>query len=91
MEFEYDADKSQSNKKKHGLDFNEAQALWLDEDRLLFPARSDTESRWALLGLLQGKLWIAFYTTRDADVRLISVRRARKREKELYYDSRGTR
>jgi uncharacterized DUF497 family protein len=38
MEFGYDPTKSQINKGKHGLYFDEAQALWIDEDRIEFPA-----------------------------------------------------
>jgi len=47
--FEYDPNKSQANKEKHGIDFDEAQSLWLDEDRINFPAQSDTEDRNALI------------------------------------------
>jgi len=50
VEFGYDPIKSQHNRKKHGIDFREAQILWQDEDRLVIPARSDTEVRYALLG-----------------------------------------
>jgi uncharacterized DUF497 family protein len=87
MEFEYDPAKSQINKSKHGLDFDEAQALWSDEDRVEFPARSDTEERYALLAKKDNKIWIAFYTMREATLRIFSVRRARKNEEEIYYDS----
>jgi len=87
MDFEYDPIKSQTNKEKHGIDFDEAQALWLDEDRLEFPARSDTEQRHALLALKDGKIWVAFYTLRESAIRIISVRRARENEEKTYYDS----
>ena len=49
MDFEYDASKSARNKEKHGIDFEEAKGLWDDEDRLLFPAKSETEPRFAML------------------------------------------
>jgi len=87
MDFEYAPIKSQTNKEKHGIDFDEAQALWLDEDRLEFPARSDTEQRHALLALKDGKIWVAFYTIRESAIRIISVRRAREKEEKTYYDS----
>lgn len=87
MEFEYDPPKSQANKEKHGIDFDEAQALWLDEDRVEFPARSDTEERHALIAKKDEKIWIAFYTMREATTRIISVRRARESEEKTYYDS----
>lgn len=87
MEFEYDPAKSQANKEKHGIDFDEAQALWRDEDRVEFPARSDTEERHALLAIKDDKIWVAFCTMRDAAIRIISVRRARENEEKTYYDN----
>ena len=87
MEFEYDPIKSQTNKAKHGMDFGEAQVLWLDEDRVEFPARSDTEERYALIAKKDEKIWVSFYTMRAAAIRIISVRRARENEERTYYDS----
>ena len=87
MEFEYDPIKSQANQKKHGMDFVEAQGLWLDEDRVEFPARIDTEERHALIAKKDEKIWVAFYTMREAAIRIISVRRARENEERTYYDS----
>ncbi len=89
MEFEYDSIKSHNNTKKHGIDFREAQVLWEDEDRLLIPARSDTEARFALLGKTKSKIWVAFYTLRGEAIRIFSVRRAREKE-EHQYDSGRT-
>ena len=86
MVFEYDPNKSQTNKEKHGIDFDEAQLLWLDEDRVVFPAQSDTEDRNALIAMKEEKIWVAFYTMRGPATRLISVRRARKNEEKTYYD-----
>jgi uncharacterized DUF497 family protein len=84
--FEYDPNKSQANKEKHGIDFDEAQSLWLDEDRINLPAQSDTEDRNALIAKKEEKVWVAFYTMRGTAIRLISVRRARKNEEKTYYD-----
>lgn len=84
MQFEFDTAKSKSNKKKHGIDFESAKALWEDPDNIGFPAKSDDEERFALLAMLDGKLWIAFYTLRQERIRIISVRRARTNEKTLY-------
>lgn len=84
MGFEFDQVKSESNKVKHGIDFVEAQALWNDPDCIGFPAKSDDEERFALLAMLESKLWVAFYTTRENKIRIISVRRARTNERKLY-------
>ena len=84
MEFEFDPQKSKLNKAKHGIDFEQAQGLWADPNCIGFPARSEDEERFALLALLKGKLWIAFYTYRDRKIRIISTRRARMNESKLY-------
>ena len=85
MRFEFDPAKSAANKAKHGIDFVEAQALWLDADRLEAPARSDTEPRSLIIGRIQQTLWTALVTNRhDETIRLISVRRARRSERARY-------
>ncbi len=84
MNFEFDERKSQSNKKKHGLDFTEAQALWNDPELLEIPLKSDDEPRVQLVGLISDKLWSAIITYRREHIRIISVRRARIEERELY-------
>ena len=94
MLFEYDPDKSRANKIKHGIDFEDAQALWADADAIRLPARSDIEPRFVAVGLLNGCFWSAFFTYRDTAVRIISVRRAREREIAKYEEElarRGTR
>jgi len=82
--FEFDLNKSESNKQKHGIDFGDAQRLWEDEDRIVFPAKSDNENRYAIIAELNNKIWVAFHTMRDDRTRIISVRRARTKEKEVY-------
>jgi uncharacterized protein len=82
--FEFDERKSRANKAKHGIDFVEAQALWLDEALAEAPARSDTEARFLVVGRIAGKHWSAFVTYRGDSVRLISVRRSRPEEVAIY-------
>lgn len=84
MGFEYDPKKSYSNLTKYGIDFEEAQEMWNDPDRLIIPARYDDEERYAILAQLNGKIWAAFFTIRGQNIRIISVRRARKAEEALY-------
>jgi len=89
MRFEFDPNKSASNKRKHGIDFIEAQALWNDPERLEGPARSLTEPRVQVIGRIQQTLWSAFVTYRhDETIRIISVRRARDIETRLYRTQR---
>ena len=82
--FEFDTTKSESNRMKHGFDFVEAQGLWNDPMLLEIPARTDDEPRYLLIGLIDGKHWSAVITYRGENIRLISVRRARTEEVNLY-------
>ena len=82
--FEFDAAKSDSNRAKHGIDFIEAQSLWNDPMLLEIPAKTDDEPRYLVIGQIDGKHWSAVITYRGANVRLISVRRARTEEVVLY-------
>lgn len=84
FEFEFDEAKSQANLDKHGIDFSAAQALWKDPHLLEIRAKSEDEPRFLLIGKIDEKHWSAVVTYRDARIRLISVRRSRKQEVELY-------
>ena len=84
MEFEFDPHKSETNKKKHGIDFVEAQLLWEDTDLLEVPAKTEEEPRFLVVGCIGTKHCTAVITYRNDQVRLISVRRARTTEIELY-------
>jgi uncharacterized protein len=85
MSFEFDPEKSTANKAKHGIDFVEAQALWNDPDRLEVEARSDVEPRSIVIGRIQEATWTACITYRHEEtIRIISVRRARARERQAY-------
>ena len=84
MKFEWDEDKSRINRAKHGIDFETARDLWLDENRIEIHAPHPLEDRMIIIGKCQDKLWSVVYTMRDDAIRIISVRRARKREASLY-------
>jgi uncharacterized DUF497 family protein len=84
MGFEYDPGKSAENKVKHGVDFEEAQTLWSDPALLEIPARVSDEPRWVVIGKMNEKYWSAVITRRGDNVRLISVRRSRDEEVEIY-------
>lgn len=85
--FEFDPLKSESNLAKHNIDFVEAQRLWNDPMLLEVPAKTEDEPRYlviGVIGVIDGKHWSAVITYRDANIRLISVRRARTEEVALY-------
>lgn len=56
-DFEFDPEKSRSNRAKHGIDFVEAQELWKDEMRLEIPARTEDESRNLVIGVKEVALY----------------------------------
>jgi hypothetical protein len=84
MNFEFDPIKSNSNKKKHGIDFHEAQLLWDDPDFIEIPVKTIDEARFLVIGRILEKHWSAIITYRDEKARIISVRRSRKEEVEIY-------
>ena len=84
MVFEFNSTKSKSNKKKHGIDFIEAQALWEDPDLLEIPARTTDEVRFLVIGKIVAKYWSGIITYRGENIRIISVRRASNDEIEIY-------
>jgi len=84
MDFEFDPKKSDSNKNKHGIDFVEAQKLWNDFDLLEIPAETTDEVRFLVIGKIDEKHWTGIITYGNDNIRIISVRRARNEEVEVY-------
>jgi len=84
MEYEFDINKSESNKKKHGIDFYEVQELWDDPDFIEIPVKTSDEQRFLVIGKISEKHWSAIITYRSEKVRIISVRRSRKEEVDIY-------
>jgi len=84
MEFEYDPKKRESNKQKHGIDFHEAETLWADPDLIEIPVQTSDESRYLVIGMIGGKHWSGVITYRGEKTRIISVRRSRKEEVDIY-------
>jgi len=83
-DLEFHNDKSLKNRRKHSIDFIEAQELWEDKDRIIIPAKTIDELRFLIIGKIKNKLWTAIFTIRNDDIRIISVRRSRKEEIEIY-------
>ncbi len=84
MRFEFDPEKSEKNKEKHGIDFCEAQALWDDPDVIEIPARTTDEPRFMVVGRIADQFWSGITTCRSDKIRIISVRRSRKEEIQIY-------
>ena len=84
ISFEFDERKSKANRTKHGIDFVDAQLLWLYSNLLEVPAKTDDELRFLVVGVIDRKHWSAVITYRNENIRIISVRRSRSEEVELY-------
>lgn len=82
--FEFDERKSRANLEKHGIDFIEAQNLWTDPDFIEIPAKTSDEPRFLVIGRIDNKHWSAVITHRSNRIRIISVRRSRKEEVQIY-------
>ena len=87
MDFEFDSRKNDGNKKKHGIDFHEAQALWNGPDLIEIPVKTTDEPRFLVIGRILGKHWSGVITYRGEKIRIISVRRSRKEEVDIYESS----
>ncbi|MCD5401809.1 BrnT family toxin [candidate division NPL-UPA2 bacterium] len=84
MEFEFDPHKSKANKKKHGIDFLEAQALWEDPDFVEIPVKTSDEPRFLVIGRISNKFWSGIIAYRREKIRIISMRRSRTEEVDIY-------
>ena len=85
MEIEYDNDKAIKNIQKHGIAFAEAKQLWSGLS-VEVSASSENEPRWLQIGKIRGKFYTCVFTRRRHAVRLISLRRSRKKEEDIYHE-----
>ena len=89
MPFEWDDQKSLINREKHGIDFETATSLWLDDERVEVELAFPDEKRWALVAKIGGKTWTTIYTVRGETIRIISARRASSKEVRLYEEKKA--
>jgi uncharacterized protein len=88
--FEWDDKKNRENKRKHKVSFEEAQSAFLDENAIRFfdPDHSQDEDRFLMLGMsftLRVLVVCHCYREDDSVIRIISARRADKREQSDYW------
>ncbi|WP_347273021.1 BrnT family toxin [Candidatus Kuenenia sp.] len=89
MQFEWDTDKFESNLKKHGISFHEASTVFGDPLAITFndPDHSIREHRYLTFGCsITGRLLVVVHTERQGNTRIISARRATKKERKIYED-----
>ncbi len=94
IQFTWDPRKAESNFSKHGIGFDEARTVFDDEfGRLIHdPGHSDAEDRFVLLGLscsLRELVVCHCYRSRDEEIRIISARKATKKESTQYWSLRS--
>ena len=90
LSFEWDAPKAQTNRTKHGVDFEEATTVFGDPLSVTIPdlAHSQTEPRFIILGRShRQRLLVVVPTERRDNIRLISARRASRRERKDYEEN----
>jgi len=90
IRFEWDNRKSRENKQKHKVSFEEAQTVFLDENAIRYfdPDHSDDEDRFIMLGMsftLRVLIVCHCYREDDSVIRIISARKADKREQLAYW------
>lgn len=86
LRFDWDARKEAQNRRKHGVSFTEAETVFSDEHALLVDD-PDQEDRFALLGLsarLRTLVVVHCYREQEAVIRIISARKATRRERDIY-------
>lgn len=94
IRFEWDEKKNKENRKKHGVSFEEAQTVFLDENAIRFsdPDYSEDEDRFLMLGLsFQLRVLVVCHCFRGEDgiIRIISARKANGKEETTYWNWRS--
>ncbi|HJT77751.1 MAG TPA: BrnT family toxin [Gemmataceae bacterium] len=90
LEFEWDEDKAASNQKKHRVSFEEAAAVFADPLAVVFDdeAHAEEEQREIIIGhSAKDQLLLVCFTERAGAIRIISARRATKRERRDYEEN----
>ena len=84
MSLEYDPEKNNLNLLKHGITFEQGQKIWDDHHYALIKARTIDDPRYLAIGMIDSKCWSAIFTVREESISIISVRRARPEEVDIY-------
>ncbi len=84
MRFEWDPAKAKANIIRHGISFEDARAVFADLNALELLDDTTEEERWRLLGKAGSEILMVVYTERGDRIRIISARKASKREQEVY-------
>jgi uncharacterized DUF497 family protein len=84
---EWNEEKAASNRRKHGIDFDEAIEIFYGTSLLRRSDRND-EERWLAIGESEGRVVTVVFTWRGDTLRIISARRARRNERRAYHQEK---
>lgn len=85
MEYEWDRAKARSNVRKHGVDFADAATVFNDDFAMTVPGDDLEEERFITIGMdALARVLVVVYAWREEDIRIISARKANKRERMQY-------
>ena len=83
MLFDWDDDKDTKNRAKHGRSFSEAYLVWANPYGQLLVGNTGSEERWVRRGIIEKQVWLCVYTIRDDEYRVMSLRPAHIKEREI--------
>jgi len=82
---QWDPEKAEANRRKHGVDFADAATALTDELALTVPDDDPDEDRFVTLAMdALGRILVVAYSWREEDIRLISARKATAAERQQY-------
>jgi uncharacterized protein len=84
---EWNEEKAASNRRKHGIDFDEAMEIFYGTS-LLRRSDRNKEERWLAIGESEGRVIAVAFTWRGDTLRIISARHARRNERRAYYQEK---
>ena len=89
--FEWDEDKAAANIRKHGISFETAGRVFQDDSRIeIFDSlHSNDENRMLAIGMVDEILSVVYTERHEQTIRLISARKATKKERSMYYEQFG--
>ncbi len=86
MQYEWDEAKREANLRKHGLDFDDADTVYENLNKITLPSKQRGEVRWCDTAIVEwgGDFLTLVYTLRGYNVRIISFRKASRKERRIY-------
>ena len=85
MAYQWNEDKAAANLRKHGIDFADAVSVFSDDLAITIPDERFDEERFITIGIdAFGRVLVVVYTMRGDEIRLISARKATRREQQQY-------